>query len=301
MLYDCVIVGGGPAGLSAAVYMGRFLRRTVVLDGGEGRSSFDQVNDNYLGFPDGIKVRQLRTLGIRQAERFGVEVVTCQARRLERSGLDFTALTDIGSFSGRTVILCTGVCDIWPDLPNVLDYVGRTLFWCITCDGFRSLDKRLVLFGLNDDAATSACQFRMYTRDITFLTPPGKLDCSAEKIKDLEIAGVKMLEGVADSVEGSPEEITAVKLADGRRIPADLMFSLLGVIPNNHLAKDLGMELTREGYIRVDQEGNTSVPGVFAAGDISNMHTHQVISAAHEGAEAAQTANYYLYADYQKL
>ena len=301
MLYDCLIVGGGPAGLSAAVYMGRFLRRTLVLDGGEGRSSFEQVNDNYLGFPDGIRVRDLRKLGIKQAERFGVEVVTCRAQRLERTGSDFTAHTDIGSFTGRTVILCTGVCDIWPDLPDVLDYVGKTLFWCITCDGFRALDKRLVLFGQNDDAATSACQFQVYTRNITFVTPPGKLECSREKVQDMERAGVKMTEGIPKSLDGTPEEIGAVVLDDGRRLPADLMFSLLGVNPNNQLGVDLGLDLTREGYIRVDEEGYTSVPGIFAAGDISNMHTHQVVSAAHEGAEAAQTANYYLYADHQKL
>jgi thioredoxin reductase (NADPH) len=78
------------------------------------------------------------------------------------------------------------------------------------------------------------------------------------------------------------------------------MFSLYGVNPNNHLARDVGLDLTREGYVQVDEEGYTSIPGVFAAGDISSMHTHQVVSAVHEGAEAAQTANYYLYSDYQR-
>src|SRR5690348_8967120 len=139
-MYDCLVIGGGPAGLSAAVYMGRFLRRTLVLDAGEGRSSFEQVNENYLGFPDGVKVRELRALGQKQAERFGVEFVDCRVERLTRidDGRHFRAHSTAGAFDGRTVILCTGVCDIWPDLPNVLDYVGRNLFWCITCDGFRA-------------------------------------------------------------------------------------------------------------------------------------------------------------------
>src|SRR6185437_10169388 len=83
-MYDCLVIGGGPAGLSAAIYMGRFLRRTLVLDAGEGRSSFEQVNENYLGFPDGVKVRELRVLGRKQAERFGVEFMDCRVERLAR-------------------------------------------------------------------------------------------------------------------------------------------------------------------------------------------------------------------------
>ena len=179
--------------------------------------------------------------------------------------------------------------------------MGKTLFWCITCDGFRTIDKNLVLFGRDDDAATSALQFQMYTRRITFVSCPGTLDCSKEKIQAMEATGIQMIEGLPSRVEGTPEKISAVCLEDGRRFPADLMFSLLGVRVRNRLALDVGAECDREGYVRVDEEGYTSVPGLFAAGDLSRMHTHQVVAAAHEGAEAAQTANYYLYAKYQKV
>jgi thioredoxin reductase (NADPH) len=303
MMYDCLIVGGGPAGLSAAVYMGRFLRKTLVLDAGEGRSSFEQVNENYLGFPDGVKVRELRDLGRRQAQRFGVEFEDCRVDRLERidDHRHFRAHTSNGEFSSRTVILCTGVCDIWPDIPGIEEHVGKTLFWCITCDGFRSFDKRLVLFGRNDDAATSALQFLNYTQKIFFVTPPGKLDCSDEKVKAMEEHGIEMVGGVPKQVLGSPEKIEGVLLEDGRCLPADMMFSLLGCVPQNRLARDVGAECSPGGYVKVDEEGYTNVPGLFAAGDLSKMHSHQVVSAAHEGAEAAQTANYYLYAGYQKL
>ncbi len=301
-MYDCLIIGGGPAGLSAAIYMGRFLRSVLVLDAGHGRSSFEQTNDNYLGFPEGVKVRELRSLGRRQAERFGVEFRDCAVDRMERlNGRGFCAHANESSYEGRTVILCTGVRDIWPVLPNIEEYVGKTLFWCITCDGFRTRDKRVVLFGGDDDAATTACQFQVYTKKITFVTDPGKLDCSDEKVQDMESHGIAMLEGVPDRIEGSPDRIEAVYLKDGRRLEADVVFSLLGCVPNNRLALDLGVECTPGGYIRVDSEGFSSVPGVFAAGDLSKMHSHQVVSAAHEGAEAAQTANYYLYAGYQKL
>lgn len=329
--HDCLIVGGGPAGLSAAIYMGRFLRRTIVVDGGEGRSSYGQLNENYLGFPEGIHVDQLRELGRRQAERFGVEFFDGEVERLEQVDLeqeptpsqmeaivapelkaeaksllrprggDFLAHCGGRTFRARTVILCTGVEDIWPPLPNVEDYVGRTLFWCITCDGFRTIDKHLILFGRNDDAASSALQFQAYTKHITFVSAPGTLNCSDEKIQAMEATGVEMVEGEPVRVEGTPDKIEAVCLADGRRFEADLMFSLLGCEVRNKLAKDVGAQCDGEGYVKVDEEGYTSVPGLFAAGDLSRMHTHQVVAAAHEGAEAAQTANYYLYADYQKV
>jgi thioredoxin reductase (NADPH) len=301
MVYDCLIIGGGPAGLSAAIYMGRFLRSTLVIDSGKGRSTFEQVNDNYLGFPNGVKVKELRELGQQQAQRFGAEFLDSEVERLEAQGSEFVAHTPSGEFRGRTVILCCGVRDIWPSVPGVLDHVGKTLFWCITCDGFRAINKHVVLFGQDDDAATTACQFQLYTKEIVFIAAPGKVDCSDANVQDLESHGIPILEGELERFEGTPDKITGVTLKDGRHFPADVAFSLLGCIPNNKLAVDLGVGCDKAGYVMVDDEGYTSVPGVFCAGDLSKMHTHQVVSAAHEGAEAGQTANYYLYAGYQKL
>lgn len=300
-VYDCLIVGAGPAGLSAAVYMGRFLRKTLVLDSGHGRSTFEQVNDNYLGFPKGIKVKDLRRLGRQQAVRFGAEFMLCDVQSMERGDNVFTAQTDKGVFHGKTVILCTGVCDIWPNLPDVHEYVGRSLFWCITCDGFRAIKKRVILFGYDDDAATTACQFRRYSEHITFIAQPGELACSDTNRNDMDTHGITILEAEPECFIGTPDEFEGVKLKGGKVIKGDVAFSLLGCTPNNKLAKDLGVKCDKAGYVVVNDAGYTSVPGVFCAGDLSKMHTHQVVSAAHEGAEAGQTANYYLYDAYQKV
>src|SRR5215212_6740110 len=118
-IFDAVIVGGGPAGLSAAVYLGRFLRTTLVLDAGDGRSSLPQRNENYLGFPRGVTARRLRTLGRQQAERFGARFVEGSVSTVEREGPLFCFRGDCGEWRGRAVILATGVTDIWPSLPNV--------------------------------------------------------------------------------------------------------------------------------------------------------------------------------------
>jgi thioredoxin reductase (NADPH) len=299
-LYDCLIIGGGPAGLSAAVYMGRFLRRTLIVDAGDGRSSFAQVNDNYLGFPSGIPVRELRRLGREQAERFGVEIRSGEITRIERDGDIFVAHNHGSVFRARTVILCTGVEDIWPDIPNVESFVGKTLFWCIACDGFRTSGKRIVVLGAGDEAATDACQFKLYTDEITLLAAPNRLDCSEPRIKALEENGIEIVEGQIKRVQGLADRLECLELDDGRQIPCDLIFSLYGYRPRVELARSLGAELTSKGFVRVDEDGYTTVPGLFCAGDVSGLHTHQVCSAVHEGAEAAQTANYYLYSAYQK-
>ena len=299
-IYDCLIIGSGPAGLSAAIYMGRFLRNVLVLDEGRGRSTYAQVNDNYLGFPNGVTARELRELGRQQAQRFGATFLHCRVDRIRKGPNGFTASTDAGVYTGKTVILCTGVCDNWPSIPNVYDYVGKSLFWCIVCDGFRTVEKRVVLFGDDDEAATTACQFLAYTDKVTFITKPGERNFSEEKMKGLKCHEVELIEGIPEAVEGSPDKIQSVILSDGRHVQADIMFSLLGCRPNNKFALDLGVECTRGGYVKVDEEGYTSVPGVFAAGDLSRMHTHQVVAAAAEGAEAAQTCNYWLYSSFQR-
>lgn len=302
-MYDALILGGGPAGLSAAVYLGRFTRRVLVLDAGEGRSSYAQVNDNYLGFPDGVTTRDLRALGRRQAERFGAEFRDCRVERLERTEEGcFRVHTTDGSFEGRTLLFATGVTDIWPDVPGIHDWIGRQVFWCITCDGHRTQGKRLVCIGNSDAAATTTLQFLLFTRDLTLVADPDKARFSEQKLADLAARAVPVLYARPERLELAPDgaHVTALCLDDGTRLPCEMIFSLLGVRPNTQLAREIGVAVDEEGYIEIDEEGYTSIPGVFAAGDLTRMYTQQVASAVHAGAEAAQTMNYYLYADYQK-
>ena len=302
-MYDALILGGGPAGLSAAVYLGRFTRSVLVLDAGEGRSSFAQINDNYLGFPEGITTRELRELGRKQAERFGVEFRECRVERIERlEPVGFRVITTEGDFEGRTLLFATGVTDIWPDVPGIRDWIGRQVFWCITCDGHRTKNKTLVCVGNTDEAAVTTLQFLLFTQEITLVADPGKVRFSDEKRADLAAHGVPLILARPDRLEFSPDgkQIAAVCLDDGKRLACDMIFSLLGVRPNTQLARELGVDLDGEGYVVMDEEGYTSIPGIFAAGDLTRMYTQQVASAVHAGAEAAQTMNYYLYADYQK-
>lgn len=300
-MHDAVVVGGGPAGLQAAIYLGRFLRSTVVIDAGAGRSAGPQVNDNYLGFPRGVKIARLMELGRRQAGRFGVRFVEGTVSAARPDGDAFLLDGDCGEWRGRTLILATGVTDVWPPFPAVERYIGRSLFWCITCDGFRARGRRVVLIGADDESATTACQFLRFTRDLLFVDAnisDGRA-ISAEKLVELEEQGIPVVRGAITAVVGARGLVRKV-CVNGEWYDADLIFSLLGATPNSQLAARLGVLLDERGFVRVDRDQFTNVEHVFAAGDVTGVHAHQVTSAVHEGAMAAQSANYELYDDFQK-
>ncbi|MGI8729809.1 MAG: NAD(P)/FAD-dependent oxidoreductase [Solirubrobacteraceae bacterium] len=300
-LFDSIIVGGGPAGLSAAVYLGRFLRETVVIDGGAGRSSGPQINENYLGFPRGIKASKLRQLGRQQAERFNVKFVSGTASVATREKDGFTLSGDCGEWRARTIILASGVTDVWPSFPGVERYIGKSLFWCITCDGFRTRGKRLLLIGADDEAAITACQFLTFTDKLLFVAAAtGDSNAISKKqLKSLADQSIAVVDGAIERVKGVGGQVNEVVIA-GKSHKVDLIFSLFGEVPNSQLAAQLGVLLDEKGYVKITDEQRTNVAGVYAAGDLSGPYAHQVSSAVHEGATAAQAINYDLYADFQQ-
>jgi thioredoxin reductase (NADPH) len=297
--WDSVVVGAGPAGLSAAVYLGRFRRRTLVLDCGDGRWSYGQTNDNYLGFPGGVPARRLHALGRAQAERFGVRFRAGEVTAIARKGGAFV-LTAGAKLAARTVVWAAGVHDIWPEFPGARALVGKVLFWCIVCDGWRALGRPIVLLGDDRKAARTALQFLTYTPDITFVTRTRRGISRAEEAR-LAAAGIRVVRGeVARALEAG-HGLRGVQLAGRARVRAELIFSLYGSEPRTALLRALPVALARNGHVRVDAHGRTNLARFFAAGDVTNRHAHQVSSAVHEGAEAAMAANHVLYPERQRL
>jgi thioredoxin reductase (NADPH) len=301
-IYDTIIVGGGPAGLSAAIYVARYNRTALVIDSSRGRWKSHEVNENYLGFPNGVASKRLRQLGQRQAERFGVAFCRAKVKKLRREDGAFVAHAGPHAFQGRTVILATGVQDILPDIGNTEDYWGKSLFWCITCDGWKIRDGRVAIVGRTDDAAITAMQFLNFTDRLVFITNCTPEDCefTADGRRRLEDAGIPIYTGPISHVEGSNGNMTAVILTDGTRLETDFMFSEQGCNPKIDLALQLGAKLADNGFIEVDEDQRTSVPFVYAAGDVTRQFAHQIVTAAHEGAAAAISANYDLYRPEQK-
>jgi thioredoxin reductase (NADPH) len=295
-----VIVGAGPAGLSAAVYMGRFRRSTLVLDAGDGRWSYGQVNDNYLGFPRGVRARRLHALGRAQAERFGVEFRAACVTRIEPRSGGYSLRYDGGQVAARTVIWATGVHDNWPDFAGVRRLVGRTLFWCIVCDGWRTRGRSVLILGHRQRAVSTALQFLTYTRDLTFLAGPGAR-LSARCHRKLGEGGIAFRTGRIRRVVASEAGIEKVHLDDGSTLRADYIFSLYGSEPRTGLLRGLPGVLAPNGHVRTDEKSRTALPMLFAAGDVTDRHSHQVVAAVHEGAAAAMAANHVLYPPLQRL
>jgi thioredoxin reductase (NADPH) len=295
--FEVMVVGGGPAGLSAAIYLARFDRRTALFDSGYGRSSWHQVNYNYLGFPGGLPARRLRELGREQlADYPHVTQLDYKIEGMQRAGDWFVGEGQAGDWRGKAVILCTGVIDHYPHFDGWEEYVGRSMFWCITCDGYASRGMRIVVLGNTNEAVSEAMQLSRFTDRLTVLTNTQEpCEVSPEFQKRLERRGIPLICDKIEQVDGRDGQFEALYTMGGQRIELDRLFNQQGATPQSKLADDLGVELSEQGYIQTDTEQKTNVPGVFAAGDVTRLFAHQISTAVHEGGQAASAANYYLY------
>ncbi|MEU9100386.1 NAD(P)/FAD-dependent oxidoreductase [Streptomyces sp. NPDC048361] len=294
---DAAVVGGGPAGLSAALYLARYNREVLVFDTGHGRSTHHQVNHNYLGFPGGIPTIDLRKLGTEQLARYpGARIAHHRVTAVEGdAGRGFTLHAQDLTWRARTLVLATGVLDHFPHFPHWESYVGRSMFWCITCDGYENRGRSILVVGHTDAAAGEAMQLHSLTDRVRLLTNSAHDEITPTFRARLAAAGIEVVHDRIAEPEGADGQLTAIHTRGGLRLPLDSLFSIQGATPETALARQLGVELAPSGYVAVDTEQKTSVTGVYAAGDLTALHSHQVTSAVHEGAQAASAANYFLY------
>jgi thioredoxin reductase (NADPH) len=146
-IYDSIIIGSGPAGLSASIYLARFNRSVLSIDKEDGRSTYQQVNENYLGFIDGIHATHLRDIGKRQAEKFGAEFIYGEVEDISNKDGTFEITGELFAYKSRTLIFATGVKDLFPEIKGIEEYIGKSLFWCITCDGCKTVGKKIIVVG----------------------------------------------------------------------------------------------------------------------------------------------------------
>lgn len=293
---DVIVVGGGPAGQSAALCLARYDRTVLVLDAGGGRSSHQQVNRNYLGFPGGVKARALRDLGLRQlADYPQVRVEQTEAERAVREDGRITVSGTNGSCTARAVILCNGVRDDYPRFVDCARQLGRWVFWCPSCDGYECRDRQVVVTGDDDESAVEALLLARFTPHVTLVTDtpaPRLSDRVRDLLKDADVRVVQEEIRRLDESDEGPESLVTVT---GTAIPVERLFVKQHTTPRTEIAAMLGAELDGSGYVRIDVDQHTSVPGVFAAGDLTRPHSHQISAAVHEGAQAAAAAHHHLY------
>jgi thioredoxin reductase (NADPH) len=335
---DCAIIGGGPAGLSAAVNMARMRRSVLVIDDRDGRSLWSQINRNYLGFPDGIAAAEIRLQGRRQAARYGAGFLLGRVNAADHAGGLFQLLVE-GDVTGdagidsagtganvrrdeelgrslgevnagtseeviaRTVILATGVRDPFPKFPGRDECVGRSLFWCIACDGYETIGCSVGVVGHNEEAVEMALAMLEFTDRITIAAGrAGGFSVPEPRLADLIANGIVVHGWPVTGYPNESGQIQALVLGDPEktRVPVEMVFTAHTPTARNEIARQLGVNLNALGQIVVDTEQHTNLAGVYAAGDATSIHDHQVSAAVHEGNQAACAANYFLYRPVQK-
>src|ERR1035437_1772239 len=330
---DCVVVGGGAAGLSAAVNMG-IMRRSVLLVDERDRFMWAHKIHNYLGFPDGIPAVEIRRLGWRHAAKFGVEMlighVATATAEGDRFRIRIERLPEGGAWGGtpsvprdaemasmfgevaadgpmeilaRTVILATGVFGHFPDFPGRDQCVGKSLFWCIHCDGHESVDRVVGVVGHDEDAVSTALDLLIFTPKVSIVAGrPEGFDVPASRLADLTANGIAAHACAVAEYENRDGQMQTLVLDDPKRtrIPVEHVYSVRRTMAANGLAKQLGVQLNELGQIVVTSEQHTNLPGLFAPGDATALHDHQVSAAVHEGNQASCGANWVLYTPAQR-
>ncbi|CAN5359129.1 NAD(P)/FAD-dependent oxidoreductase [soil metagenome] len=287
-ILDCAVIGGGPAGLTAAVYLGRARRLFCVFDGGESRARWIPTSHNTPGFPQGVGGEALLSRLREQAEHFGTVIRTNSVTGLSRSDDEvFTLETDAGAVRARTVILATGVRDREPHLPDMADAVKRGLIRiCPICDGYESSGLNIGVIGSGEHAAAEALFLHTYSERVTVLRADerGPSDGDSKKLVD---ANVPVIACPVTSVSSNDGRVTCLA-AEGHGHPFDVVYAALGVEPGTALARACGAELSKDDRLVVDEHMQTSVKGLYGAGDV--VRGLNQIAVAYSEAAVAATA-----------
>lgn len=286
---DCIIIGGGPAGLTAAIYLARFHLSVLVIDAGDSRAELIPMTHNHAGFPDGISGTELLRRMRAQAELYGAERLAGQATALAWRPEGFEVVAGGAVRRARTVLIATGVVNRRP--PMIADAVharalaaGR-LRYCPICDGYEVTDKRVAVLGTGDRGHDEAIFLRSYTANITLVAPAGSHALSDAHRASLGAAGIDLRSGCAAIVL----EKHGIRLdVDGGALLVDSLYPALGSDIRSELAVAVGAETSDEGCLLIDAHQRTSVPRLYAAGDVV-LGLDQISHAMGHGGVAATT------------
>lgn len=300
-LYDVIIVGGGPAGLTAGLYTSRARLKTLLIESGVfgGQMATTDLVENYPGFPDGISGSELGRLMEEQAKRFGLETVQDEVIEIGLEGNTKKVSTHEGFFSARALILCTGTEYKKLGVPGEEEFRGRGVSYCATCDGAFFQDSRVIVVGGGDSALTEAIFLTKFVKELYIVHRRDALRATkiyqerAEanpKIKFIWNSVVQSING--DSIVRSVT-IKNVKTGESREVEADGVFLFIGLAPRTQFLKGL-VSLDENGYILTNENCETSMRGIFAAGDCRKKLLRQISTSVGDGATAAFAAEKYL-------
>jgi thioredoxin reductase len=288
-VYDTVIVGGGPAGLSAALVLGRCRRRVIVCDTGSPRNARSRELHGFLT-RDGIPPIELLRLARDELRPYGVDLCETEVTDIRASGDGFeVSLAEGNSLESRTVLIASGVCDELPDIPGVDHCFGITVYHCPYCDGWEVRDRQLVVIGHGRQAAGLALALKTWS-DHVMVCSHGASRLAARERAQLAAHRIDVRETRIASLDHDDGRVRQVTFTSGERLTCDAVFLASGQHPRSNLPQRLGCRLTRQGLVKADHLARTGVPGLYVAGDASHDVQFAIVAAA-EGAKAAVAIN----------
>jgi thioredoxin reductase (NADPH) len=288
--HDCLVIGGGPAGLTAAIYLTRYHLSLKVVDAGKSRAGWIPCTHNHAGFPGGISGKELLERMREQAQMYGASIDTGRVTRLDRIEGGFQAEWGSGCVRARKVLLATGITNRRPPMDEDAhdDAMARGLIrYCPVCDGFEVTDKKVGVIGSGSHGVAEAVFLRGFTADITLIAPDRSHDLGAEDEARLAEFGINVVNGPCHTITAEADVIKVATSAG--ELSFDSVYPALGSDTHTELASQVEAELSGDtGCIVVDDHQRTSVPGLYAAGDVV-LGLDQISHAMGEGGVAATT------------
>lgn len=292
-MYDVIIIGSGPAGLTAAIYTTRASLKTLIIAGVKwgGQLQLTTLVENYPGFPDGIQGPDLMTAMRKQAEKFGAEIIDADFANADFEAKPFKVSTSDKAYEGRSVIIATGADTKWLEVTGEKEKIGQGVSSCAPCDAPFFKDKNVIVVGGGDSAMEEALVLAKFAKEITLIHRRDVFRASQimqEKVKNNP--KIKILFNTEITEVLGQDKVTGVKIANNQtdeatNLPIDGVFVAIGHTPNTKPFS--GVEVDEQGFIKVYNHTKTNIEGVFVAGDVHDNHYKQAITAAGFGCMAA--------------
>lgn len=290
---DCLVIGGGPAGLTAAIYLGRFRRDFIIADASSSRASWIPKSHNHAGFPDGISGVELLSRMQAQAIKYGAQIVRGTVSQLiQLPDGTFEAMLQGKPFKAKTILLATGGIDKEPELPNLFNAVQRGLIrHCGICDGYEVIDHKIAVIGQGEAGLREALFLRTYTSDITLLSLGQPLNLDDASRRKMEAAGIKSIKEPVSHVATDGTKIVALIVNGQGLFKFDTLYSALGSAPRSNLAGALGAVLDDRNCVVIDPHQRSSVPNLFVAGDVAQGLDQISVAMGHAAVAATAIHN----------
>ena len=297
-LYDVVIIGGGPAGLTAGIYTARHGLRTLLIEGRQlgGRAWGPHRIENFPGFPEGITGQELMKRFVAQIRRFGVEFRDETAFGLSDLGETKMVLTRGGHYEARAVIIATGIQKRQLSIPGEMEFKGRGVCYCAICDGPFFAKKTVAVVGSGREAVEDLLKLAEIAKKVYAIPGSGGYESGLDRLRDLaKYENVEVLEGADPVSIGGDDFVTHLELKNKsiRRLDVDGVFIVLDSVATTDILREVGIDTDEGGCIKVDRNQLTNIPGIFAAGDCV-CGGMQVVTAAGDGGKASLAALRYV-------